>query len=68
MLLICKFKNKDFFGFTPTFYFRGLIFGLSEEQGKSAIQTLSRSLLIRAGMKIVDFKFGKKLFNFFYFL
>lgn len=26
----------------------GLIFGLSEEQGKSAIQTLSRSLLIKA--------------------
>jgi hypothetical protein len=32
-----------------TIYFRGLLFGLSEEQSKGAITTACRFLLIKAG-------------------
>lgn len=35
------------------FAFRGLIFGLSEEQSKSAISSACRSVLLKAGRNII---------------
>lgn len=35
------------------FVFRGLIFGLSEEQSKSAISSACRSILLKAGKNIL---------------